>query len=324
MFEKIISLENLYSAWEEFLRGKRNKADVQMFSLRLSDGILSLHHDLVNKSYTHGGYSAFKVSDPKPRQIHKAPVRDRLLHHAMYRVLYPYFDTKFIADSFSCRNNKGSHRALYRFQRYVQIVGKNNTKQCWILKCDIRKFFANINHEVLLAILHRHITDANVLWLCERIVRSFESSKGKGLPLGNLTSQLFANVYLNELDQFVKHRLRVKYYIRYADDFVLFSSCKNELEEYLLKIKSFLEESLKMSLHKDKVSIQSIGSGVDFLGWVHFPDHRVLRRATRKRIFRRLQTYHTPETLSSYKGLLKHGNAYKIKEQIDSNFLLSA
>lgn len=154
-YDDIISVENLLETWKEFLRGKRNKKDVQEFQLNLMDNILALHWDLKNKLYKHGPYHAFNISDPKPRNIHKATVRDRLLHHAIYRILYPYFDKKFIHDSYSCRLNKGTHKALNRFNYFACKVSKNNTKQCFILKCDIKKFFASINHEVLINILNR-------------------------------------------------------------------------------------------------------------------------------------------------------------------------
>ncbi|MBI3306151.1 hypothetical protein HYZ82_03450 [Candidatus Nomurabacteria bacterium] len=142
-FEQIISVENLLLALKEFLCGKRNRKDVQEFQLHLMDNILSLQNDLKNKTYTNGGYHAFNISDPKPRQIHKAKVRDRLLHHAIYRILYPYFYSKFIHDSYSCRINKGTHKAINRFRDFSRKVSKNNTKTCWVLKCDIRKFFAS-------------------------------------------------------------------------------------------------------------------------------------------------------------------------------------
>jgi len=316
MFKSIYSLENLLQAWEEFLCGKRNKKDVQIFSVRLFDSIYSLYKDLIYKTYEHGEYVAFKINDPKPRQIHKAPVRDRLLHHAVYRILYPFFDKKFIADSYSCRNDKGSHRALYRFERFVRVVSKNNTKQCWILKCDIRKFFATIDHSILIRILRENIDGADVKWLCEKIIRSFENAPGKGLPLGNLTSQLFANIYLNELDQFVKHTLKVKYYIRYADDFVIFSGDKRYLEETLIRLDTFLGDTLSLKLHEDKVYIKSIGSGVDFLGWVHFPNHRVLRTATRRRMLKHLRECPTEKIMNSYYGLLLHGNTRKLQSEL--------
>ena len=141
-FEDLIHMENLLAAWQEFLRGKKHKKDVQEFQLHLMDNILALHADLSNGTYRHGAYHEFNIADPKPRIIHKATVRDRLLHHAVYRVLYPFFEDTFIADSFSCRVDKGTHRAMTRFKKFAGIVSKNNTKTCWILKCDIKKFFA--------------------------------------------------------------------------------------------------------------------------------------------------------------------------------------
>jgi retron-type reverse transcriptase len=290
-YDTIISIENLLAAWMEFRKGKRQKKDVQEFELHLMDHILALHEDLKNKTYEHGGYHAFKISDPKPRDIHKALVRDRLLHHAVYRILYPFFDWAFISDSYSCRNGKGVHRALDRFQVFGSKASKNHTKTVWVLKCDIRKFFASIDQDALLGILRDRILDQDVMWLLENVIRSFSSplpalplERGggrRGLPLGNLTSQLLVNIYMNEFDQFVKHKVKAKYYIRYADDFVIFSQDRNWLEVILREVKIFLWERLKLELHPCKVSIATLASGVDFLGWVHFPDHRVLRTVTK-------------------------------------------
>jgi len=186
------------------------------------------------------------------------------------------------------------------------------------LKCDIRKFFENINHEVLLAILEKYIPDRNIIWLLERVIFSFSSAPGRGLPLGNLTSQLFVNIYMNEFDQFVKHKLKAKYYIRYADDFVVMFRDKSWLEELLPKIGDFLSENLKLDIHPDKVFIKTLASGVDFLGWVHFPDHRILRTITKRRMLRRLGETKKPESVNSYLGLLKHGNTNKIKSVVKS------
>ncbi|OGN01937.1 MAG: hypothetical protein A3B91_02605 [Candidatus Yanofskybacteria bacterium RIFCSPHIGHO2_02_FULL_41_29] len=278
------------------------------------DNIISLHQDLANHTYKHGEYQAFNINDPKPRNIHKASVRDRLLHHAVYRILYPLFDRTFVSDSFSCRVNKGTHKALNRFRSFFRKVSKNNTKTCWVLKCDIKKFFENIDHQILLAILRKYIFDKSIIGLLERIIRSFLSAQGRGLPLGNLTSQLFVNIYMNKFDQFVKHGLRVKYYIRYADDFVILSQDKDMLYEILIKIGDFLSEELQLKLHPNKIFIKTLFFGVDFLGWVHFPDHRVLRTATKRRMISKLKTNRSRETLSSYLGLLKHGNSYKIRK----------
>ncbi len=266
-YEDIISIKNLFDAWAEFQRGKIKKNDVCEFALNLSKNILLLHDDLKNMKYVHGGYVEFKINDPKPRDISKAIVRDRLLHHAIYRILYPYFDKKFIFDSYSCRKFKGTHRAITRFKEFSNRGSMGYTKTAWILKCDIRKFFASIDQNILLLILKKHIADEKIIWLLERIISSFHTTRiGVGLPLGNLTSQLFVNIYMNEFDQFMKRELKVKYYIRYADDFVIFSQDKEYLENILLEIGIFLNEKLHLNLHPNKVFIQTLSSGVDFLG----------------------------------------------------------
>lgn len=282
------------------------------------DNILALHKNLLEKSYKHGKYFAFKINDPKPRDIHKAQVKDRIIHHALYRTLYPYFDKKFIYDSYSCRNNKGTHKAINQFRSFIWKVSKNNTKTAWVLKGDIKKFFASINHQVLKDILGRHIVDKDILWLLGQIIDSFytEGRPYIGLPLGNVTSQLLINVYMNEFDQFLKRKLKVRFYIRYADDFVIFHQNKSYLENLLPKMSKFLERELKISLHPDKLFIKPLPSGLDFLGWVHFPHHRVLRTTTKQRMFKRLKQNSSTETLASYLGLLKHGNTYKLMKRI--------
>ena len=315
-YDSIISMENLLLAWKQFLPGKRNKKDVQEFQYHLSDNILKLHKELKNQTYRHAGYFAFNISDPKPRNIHKALVRDRLLHHALYLKLYPFFDRVFTADSYSCRKGKGTHKALDRFESFIWKVSKNNTKTVWVLKCDVRKFFASIDHVVLIEILQKYIPDENILRLLKNVIDSFETKPGKGLPLGNLTSQLLVNIYMNEFDQFAKHKLKAKYYIRYADDFVVISQDKKWLENMLPQIENFLLEKLKLSLHPDKVSISTVASGIDFLGLVHFHDHRILRGTTRKRMFKNIQKDNRPEVVNSYLGLLTHGNTLKIREQL--------
>ncbi len=289
-FNNITSVENLLISWREFLKGKKKRKDVAEFSLNFMDNIFALHTELTDKRYQHGGYKAFKINDPKVRDIHKASVKDRLVHHAIYRILYPYFDNKFIFDSYSCRIDKGTHRAMNRFRNFALKVSKNNTRTCWVLKCDIKKFFASIDHEVLLEISENFITDKDILLLIKQIVESFntEGKTSAGLPLGNLTSQLLVNIYMNKLDHFVKRELKVKYYIRYADDFILLSENKRQLENILAKISRFLESRLKLALHPDKVYIKTLASGVDFLGWVHFLDHRILRKSTKQRMFRRI------------------------------------
>ena len=347
-YEDIISLENLCLAWEEFIIGKKKKQDVLDFSRSLMDNIVELHEQLVNGTYKHGGYESFYINDPKRRHIHKASVRDRLLHHAVYRILYPFFDRTFIADSFSCRDNKGSHKAINRFRKLSYQLSKNHTRTCWVLKCDIKKFFASIDHDVLLSILYEYIPDQNILWLLKNIVESFETMrpytplsisplKGErgrcvGLPLGNLTSQLFANVYMNKFDQWVKHRLYSETktpqrgvstpYVRYADDFVFLSHDKKRLEKTVPRIQEFLQTELKLSLHPEKLFLKTTASGIDFLGWVHFPNHRMLRTKTKQRMFKRIKDNPSEETLQSYLGLLGHGNTAKLQKDVKAEYWL--
>ncbi len=319
-YNDIISIKNLCDAWREFLRGKKVKLDVVAFSLNLSQNIFRLHEELRTKTYQHGAYEAFSISDPKPRNIHKATVRDRLLHHAVYRILYPYFDKRFIYDSYSCRHFKGTHRALNHFREFARRVSHNHSRTCWALKCDVRKFFASIDQAKLMNIFTRHIVDADTVWLIGKIVGSFESTgSGKGLPLGNLTSQLLVNVYMNEFDQFIKHKMKIKYYLRYADDFVILDCNKDRLLETVPKIVDFLDEKLKLELHPSKIFLKTVVSGVDFLGWINFSHHRVLRTATKRRMLKRIkQNEGRPEVWQSYLGMLSHGNGWKLKKRIET------
>lgn len=320
--QEVSSLENLIEAWSEFIRGKRNKKDVQAFSLSLSDHIVNLHDDLEKGTYTHGPYQHFPINDPKPRSIHKATVRDRLLHHALHRKLYPAYAPLFIADSFSCQEGKGLHIALNRFEKTARKVSRNHTRTCWVLKGDIRKFFASVDHAKLNEILSSRIEDECLMYLLSNVIESFHVTPGKGIPLGNLTSQLFANIYLNELDQFVKQGLGIKHYLRYADDFVFLSHDREGLLSFISLIQSFLVERLALSLHPDKVHLQTFASGVDFLGWTHFPHHRVPRTKTRQRMQSKLQKSLKNETLQSYLGLLSHGDAFELRRSLLNQYWL--
>ncbi len=316
-YNDIISFENLFKAWCEFVNGKRHKRDVAEFSLNLSSNISLLNSELKHKTYNHSNYVAFDITDPKPRNIHKASVRDRLLHHAICSIIYPYFDKKFIFDCYSSREYKGTHKAMNRLNLFFRNVSKNNTRTCWVLKCDIQKFFASIDQQTLFNIVNKHISDPDIVWLINNVVSSFETKPGKGLPLGNLTSQLLVNVYMNEFDQFIKHVLKIKYYVRYADDFVILSENREYLEKILSEIRKFLGDVLKLNLHPNKVSIKTFSSGIDFLGWVHFPNHSVLRTTTKRRAIQRIKQFgDNNDIVQSYFGLLQYGNAYKITKKI--------
>lgn len=305
-------MENLLEAWQEFLNGKRKRQDVQEFERNLMANVIKLHAELANFTYQTSGYEAFNISDPKPRNIHKASVRDRLLHHAIYRQLYPFFDNTFTSGSYSCRDNKGTHKAINQFRTMALKVSQNNTKTCWVLKCDIKKFFANINHDILKNILKQYIPDQNILWLLNRVIDSFEVSPNTGLPLGNLTSQLFVNIYMNEFDQYVKHKLKQKYYVRYADDFVFLSQNRDDLLKLVKPVKEYLGKKLLLTIHPKKISLSTQARGVDYLGYINFPKYRILRTKTKKRILRLLNQ----KNLSSYLGVLKHANTYSLKQTL--------
>lgn len=173
MFDEIISLDNIFAAWRGFRRGKRGKPDVQRFERHLEDNLFTLHHALQAKAYHHGSYERFHVFDPKHRIIHKAEVRDRVVHHAAYRVLAPFFDRSFIFDSYSCRIDKGTHAAVDRLEQFARKVSRNYTGPCFALKCDIRKFFDSIDHQILMNMIRRRISDPNTLWLLQEIIKSY-------------------------------------------------------------------------------------------------------------------------------------------------------
>ncbi len=315
-FDDIILIESLFQAWNEFKKGKRNKKDVQGFERNLEDNLFDLHLKLKNKTYKHGKYKSFYVNDPKRRHIHKACVADRVVHHLLYKYLYEIFDKSFIFDSYSCRLNKGTQRGVKRLAGLVRKVSKNYSGSCWALKCDIKKFFANVDHKILLELLDRKIQDRDILWLLQEIIASFNSDyeNGKGIPLGNLTSQVFANIYLNEFDQFVKHKLKAKHYLRYADDFLILSEDKSSLEDLITKIDYFLKTELKLNLHEKKVIIRKYTWGIDFLGYIVLPYYILPRTKTKRRVFKKLRektdSPNFNQSLQSYIGYLSHANAY--------------
>ena len=332
LYPLIISAENLFAAWEVFKRDKRNKPDVAEFEQNVEQHIFQLRRDLRGKTYQHGGYYGFWVHDPKRRRIHKATVRDRVLHHAIFRVLNPVFEPTFIPTSFSCRVGKGTHKGVESVRDMLRAESKNGAKECWVLKCDVRKFFDSVDHQVLLGILKRRIRDDDAFELLTKIVGSYSTTEGKGIPIGNLTSQMFANIYMGELDHFIKHSLRVKSYARYTDDFVAVSTDKTYLENLLLPIQDFLKEKLKLELHPQKVTVRKYRQGADFLGYVVLPHHMALRTRTKKRMFRkmaeRVALYRSGAiseaafegALHSYLGVLSHADAHELTERFRNQF----
>ena len=268
----------------------------------------------------------FYVRDPKLRTIHKASVTDRVVHHIVSSELEKIFEPAFIAHSYACRTSKGTHKGILDLQRMALKVSKNNTRMCWALKCDVKKFFASVNHQILLKILAKRIGDQDLLALLEKII----TSHSPGMLLGNLTSQFFANIYLNELDQFIKHELKVKYYVRYADDFVFLSPDRRYLEDLIRPVEHFLHEELDVTLHPRKVIFQKFRSGIDFLGYIIFPRHILPRTKTKKRLVKKIKEKITEfkqgkiseerlnATIQSYLGYLSHADTYKFRKELEN------
>jgi len=279
-------------AAKEALRGKRTRLPGAMFFADQEKELPALHEELSDGTYRHGGYHYFRIYEPKERLVAAAPFRDRVVHHAIVRVIEPIFEKRFIEDSFACRPGKGTHAAMRRALHFARRFP-------YALKCDVRKYFPSIDHEVLMGLLGRVIGDVGLLELIGRILASHSDgvrqewpvggglfdaqTHHRGLPIGNLTSQFCANVYLNPLDHFVKHELRSKGYVRYMDDFILFGDDRRCLKDWGRRVQDNLAE-LRLKMHTDKYRLMTTACGVDFVGFVVFGDGRVrVRSASVKR-----------------------------------------
>jgi retron-type reverse transcriptase len=335
-YNQLITIENLFQAYNEFRKGKKRRLDLQIFERNLEDNLFCLYKYLIDKNYRHGKYEEFYVNDPKRRHIHKASVSDRVLHHLLYNFLYSLFDSSFIFDSYSCRLNKGTHKGIKRLYQFTRKVSKNYTRNCFVLKCDIKQFFASVDHGILVKLLEEKITDEDILSLLKEIIYSFSSElgNGRGIPLGNLTSQVFANIYMNKLDQFMKHELRLNFYVRYADDFAIVSQKKDFLEDLIPRIEDFLRMELNLKLHEKKVIIRNLKHGVDFLGYVILPHVILPRTKTKRRMFIKIEEkikmcnkseiseHSLNQTMQSYLGYLSHCEAFELEQQVKNKLLL--
>ena len=371
LFDELVSFPNLMRAARNAQRGKRTKSNTARFNFFMEREIFQLQQELRDGIYQPGQYRSFYVYEPKARLISAAPYRDRVVHHALCRIIEPIFEERFIHHSYACRLNKGTHRAIDKCQSFIQ-------SNRYVLKADVQKFFESINHEVLMNILKRWIKDEKVLWLARLIIESSFYHKehkehkgisnflisslcpsclcgetGIGLPIGNLTSQFFANVYLNELDYFVKFELREKYYIRYMDDFLIFGNDREHLTHLKDKISVFLADRLKLSLHDKKSTIFPTKDGVNFLGFRIYRDYRRIQKENVKRFVRRMkqkvwawrQTTPIPpfpplirgvggiervvvlseitNSVASWLAHAKHGDTYRLRQKILSRIVFS-
>lgn len=290
LFDKICAFPNLYLAFCKARKAKRFCYNVLKFNYNLERNLLEIEEDLVNQSYVHGGYRCFYVCDPKRRLIAASTFRDRVVHHGLCNIIEPIFDKTFIYDSYACRKNKGTHLALGRLTQFLrrEFSKRKGINSLYVLKCDVSKYFETVDHGVLLGLIENKIKDKQALWLVKEIIDSNENNKG--IPIGNLTSQLFANIYLNQLDHFVKEELGVKYYIRYMDDFLILDESKARLHQIKESIREFLEK-LRLNLHPRKTTVYPARAGIDFLGYIVWPQYRRLRGANVKRFKKRLKCF---------------------------------
>ena len=298
LYPKIYSFDNLLLASKKAQKGKRYKNNVTAFHFKLEENLLLLQQELHNKTYLPGNYRTFQIYDPKERMISAAPYRDRVVHHALCNIIEPIFDKIFIYDSYANRKGKGTHKAIERYQQYAR-------KYPYVLKCDIQKFFPSLDHICLKQAIQRKIKCVDTIWLIDTIIDNSNPQNGplvwfpqddlftpierkKGLPIGNLTSQFWANVYLNSLDHFIKEVLRVPGYIRYVDDFVLFGEKKQQLWKWKVELVNFLHQ-LRLTIHPNKTQIYQVKDGVPFLGFQVFPYYKYVRKEKIKRYRRHLR-----------------------------------
>lgn len=265
-----------------------------------------------------------EIDDPKPRLISKASVRDRVVHRAIYRALCHIIDPSFIYASYASRIGKGTHHAFWRVRNLLRAMSKNHTRTCFVLQCDIRKFFDTVDQATLFDLVRNIVTNPQAVELLRGIIGSFHTLPGKGMPLGNLTSQLFANMYMDPFDKFVAHGLGIASYVRYADDFLVVTDDERKAWNVARRMTLFLKEKLSLDLHPRKVTVRKTAWGIDFVGYVALSRYAVPRRKTARRILRKAEflSVHDPErleeTVPSYLGYFSHVEAYGISQKIRS------
>ncbi|MBU1876028.1 MAG: reverse transcriptase domain-containing protein [Nanoarchaeota archaeon] len=289
LWKVLCSTKNLELAYKNARKHKTLRPCILEFEENLTENLDLLRTELLFHSYKPRPLKTFILRDPKTRKISKSDFRDRVIHHALCNIIEPLFEKRFIHDSYANRKGKGTLKAIQRFEHFRKKLSHNNTYQVFILKSDIRHYFDEVDHSILLKIIRKRINDPKVLWLIRRILSNYSTSKRKGMPLGNLTSQFFANVYLNELDQFVKHKLKAKNYVRYVDDFVLLHNSEEKLTEWKEIIAQFLQEELFLDLHPEKTRIILSDHGVDFLGLNVSPFHKIMKKRNVRSFKRKLK-----------------------------------
>lgn len=326
LWSQVIDFENIYKAYLKARRGHRWDAEVLRFSSQLEEELIDLQNHLIWGTYATGTYRFFTVYEPKERLVAALPFRDRVAQHALCGVLGPIMERRFIYHSYACRSGKGIHKGANQTQAWLRECEKK-WGRVYCLKADISKYFVSIDHGILLGILKGIIKDKMVIRMCQEIIQS-GGNEGRGLPIGNLTSQWWANLYLDQMDHFVKETLKVKHYLRYMDDTVFLAPNKNELWNWYQEINCFVEEKLRLRLNP-KTSIFPVGQrSVDFLGYRIWPDHRLLRKGSVKKIKRKIKrlqigyangdisTEKINAIIQSWLGHAGHADTYRLRRKI--------
>ncbi|MBN1169484.1 group II intron reverse transcriptase domain-containing protein [Candidatus Micrarchaeota archaeon] len=352
MYPELCSYENLELAFRKARTRKTQKEYVIGFGADLENNLMRLKAELDGMTYLPAPQTIFAIRDPKTRRISASHFRDRVVHHALCNAIEPVFEKRFIYDSYANRKGKGTHAAIQRFERFLREASQNerlitaNQKtvrfpqevdgNCivgYALKADIKHYFDSVDHQILLEIIQRRVRDPRVLWLIKVILGHHKTPlSGKGMPLGNLTSQFFANVYLDEFDQFVKHTLKARHYIRYVDDFVILHRDKALLERWKDEISVFLHGRLELELHHEKTNIIPLRHGVTFLGFRIFAKYRLLKKSNARRIWKRLERFRQryekgemtrKEAVRSLEGWLTYASfadTYNLRRNVVSKF----
>jgi RNA-directed DNA polymerase len=362
----VFSFQNLLKSYYQCRKRKRKTINAARFEINFEKRLLELEQDLKNHTWRPLPSNAFVVTEPKIREIFAADFRDRIVHHLLYNYLVSVWEPKFIFDSYACRKGKGTHKAsVVRLRQFLKKITANNREGAFCLQADVKSFFTSINHNILFSLIQKHTKDLDILWLAKTIIfhdptknpikrgqlslfdqvppdkSLFHIPKNQGLPIGNITSQFFANVYLNELDQFAKHQLKAKYYIRYVDDFIILHQDPEILDKWRRQTDCFLQQELALKLHPKKQKIYPIKQGIDFLGYIIKPTHILNRKRVVKSLKNKLWRFNkkilnlnlehpirlwTPELcddfkeifacVNSYYGMFKHADSYRLREHL--------
>lgn len=338
LYHELISPENLHRAYHKARKGKTTTPAVLKFEEHLQLNLATLYRELKTKTYRPRPLKTFILRDPKTRKICVSDFRDRVVHHALVNILQPIFETRFIHDSYASRKGKGTTTALKRFETFLRRFSKNGTQKTgtnanhikgFTLKADIKHYFETVNHQTLINIIAKHVKDNNVLWLVRIILDHHHTKNGKGMPLGNWTSQFFANVYLNELDQYVKQILKIKYYLRYVDDFIIIHRHKHILEQYQAQIQQFLT-TIKLDLHPTKTKIAPLCRGTSLLGFRIFYHYKIPRQRNIRKAWKRLNeqvnqyaqgnidAWKVLESLQGWNAYAMQGNTHHLRQRVSN------